>query len=87
MPVASGADGALVLEDTCVAIFLLAHRAGVGSSADDAGAAVATLASIDLSIVPIDSAYLARLTEIRRSSMISGQGAHVIEWGCFVILQ
>ena len=86
MPVASGADGALVLWETCIAIFLIARRAGVGSSADDAGAAVATLASKDLSIVPIVSAYRTWLTEIRRSNVISGQGAYVIEWGCFVIL-
>ena len=61
-----------MLGEACVAKLPDTRRAGVETSADDAGAAVATLASIDLDTVTMDSAYHTKLTEIRRSSMISG---------------
>ena len=39
---------------------------------DVAGAAVATFATSDLNTVPIKTTYRTKLTEIRRSNMISG---------------
>ena len=72
VPAATGAVGALVLEEACIAKLLYARRACVETSADVAGVAVANLTTSDLNTIPVESAYHAKLTEIRRSNMISG---------------
>ena len=72
VPTFAQAGGAIMHEVACIAKLLSARWACVETSAKYAGAYQAALAFIDVSPVRIDPAYRTKLTEIRRSSMISG---------------